>query len=65
VNFRNRICAVAVRSDHRRRRIGSAVMREFQQRLAERGCLKGNLHEVASNAQAVKFYETPGHRVEE
>jgi ribosomal protein S18 acetylase RimI-like enzyme len=59
------VYAVAVRSDHRRRGIGSALMRRIEAALAERGCLKVNLQAVASNLGAVAFYETLGYSVEE
>jgi hypothetical protein len=57
--------AVAVHSDCRRRRIGGGLIRQMEHALAERGCLKVNLQVVASNAEAVKFYETLGYEVEE
>jgi ribosomal protein S18 acetylase RimI-like enzyme len=59
------IYAVAVRSDHRRRRIGRTLVREIEQRLEERGCLKVNLQVVTSNTEAVEFYQTLGYGVEE
>lgn len=57
--------SVAVRSDCRRRQIGSALIRQMEQALIARGCLKVNLQVVATNADAVKFYETLGYGVEE
>ena len=59
------VYAVAVRADHRRRGVGSALMRRIEAALAERGCLKVNLQVVASNLGAVAFYETLGYSVEE
>jgi ribosomal protein S18 acetylase RimI-like enzyme len=59
------VYAVAVRSDHRHRGVGSALMRRIEAALAERGCLKVNLQVVASNLGAVAFYETLGYSVEE
>lgn len=59
------IYAVAVWPDHRRKGVGSALLRRVEEALAERGCLKVNLQVVASNPGAVKFYETLGYRVEE
>lgn len=59
------VYAVAVCRDHRRKRVGSALLRRVDEALAERGCLKVNLQVVASNLGAVKFYETLGYRVEE
>lgn len=59
------IYAVAVCPDHRRKGVGSALLRHVEEALAERGCLKANLQVVASNLGAVKFYETLGYSVEE
>ncbi len=57
--------AVAVHADFRRQGIGGALIRRMEQALVRRGCLKVNLQVVASNSQAVAFYETLGYRVEE
>lgn len=59
------VYAVAVRADHRRRGVASALMRRVEAALAERGCLKVNLQVMASNHAAVAFYETLGYSVEE
>lgn len=59
------VYAVAVCPDHRRKGVGSALLRRVEEALAERGCLKVNLQVVASNLGAVKFYEILGYRVEE
>jgi ribosomal protein S18 acetylase RimI-like enzyme len=59
------VYAVAVHSEHRRRGIGSALIRRIEAALAERGCLKVNLQVLASNPGAVTFYENLGYSVEE
>jgi len=59
------IYAVAVRSDHRRRHIGSTLIRQMEKQLVAQGCLKVNLQVVASNTEAVRFYETLGYSIEE
>jgi ribosomal protein S18 acetylase RimI-like enzyme len=59
------IYAVAVRPDHRRRGVGSALLRHLEAALIERGCLKVNLQVRASNAGVVPFYERLGFKVEE
>jgi ribosomal protein S18 acetylase RimI-like enzyme len=59
------VYAVAVRDDHRRQGVGSALMRRIEEALTDRGCLKVNLQVVASNLGAVAFYETLGYSVEE
>lgn len=59
------VYAVAVHTDHRRRGVGSALMRRVEAALADRGCLKVNLQVMASNPGAVAFYEKLGYSVEE
>ncbi|MCP4246076.1 MAG: GNAT family acetyltransferase [bacterium] len=55
---------VAVSPDHRRRGIGSALMRRVEQLLADRGCPKLNLQVRAGNDEVVAFYESLGYQVE-
>src|SRR5262245_19876737 len=52
------IYSVAVAPAHRRRRIGSALVRLLEAALVERGCLKVNLQVRASNTGVVAFYES-------
>ncbi len=59
------IYSVAVGAAHRRRGVGSALVRHLEAALAERGCLKVNLQVRASNAAVVAFYESLGYGVEE
>lgn len=59
------VYAVAVRSDHRRQGVGTALMRGIEAALAERGCLKVNLQVMTLNVGAVAFYESLGFGVEE
>jgi ribosomal protein S18 acetylase RimI-like enzyme len=59
------VYSVAVRATHRRRGVGSALVRHLEAALAERGCLKVNLQVRASNAGVVAFYEDLGYGVEE
>jgi ribosomal protein S18 acetylase RimI-like enzyme len=59
------IYAVAVAPEHRRRGIGSALLRRIEALLKERGCLNVNLQVLASNPGAVAFYETLGFCIEE
>lgn len=40
-------------------------VRQMEHSLAELGCLKVNLQVVASNPDAVKFYQTLGYDVEQ
>lgn len=59
------IYSVAVSSEHRRRGVGAAIIRQVETALVERGCLKINLQVLPSNPEAVAFYETLGYAVEE
>src|SRR5580698_10756069 len=56
---------VAVRSDMRRRGIGSALVRRVESALVLLGCPKINLQVLASNAAVVAFYRRLGYGVEE
>jgi hypothetical protein len=57
--------SLAVDSRHRRRGIGTALVRWMETALIERGCLKVNLQILASNAEVTAFYENLGFCVEE
>jgi ribosomal protein S18 acetylase RimI-like enzyme len=59
------VYALAVKPEHRRRGIGTALVRRLEKALAERGCLKVNLQVRASNAGVVAFYSKLGYAVEE
>jgi ribosomal protein S18 acetylase RimI-like enzyme len=59
------VYSLAVSEAHRRRGIGSALIRRLEVALTERGCLKVNLQVRASNAGAVAFYEVLGYGIEE
>lgn len=56
---------VAVDPGFRRHGVGSALMREAEQRLVALGCPKLNLQVRGDNAGVVPFYESLGYRVEE
>lgn len=59
------VYSVAVAASLRRRGIASALLREIEAKLRERGCMKVNLQIVSSNAEVVALYESLGFRVEE
>lgn len=59
------VYSVAVRAQHRRGGVGTALVRQLEAALAERGCLKVNLQVRTSNAAVVAFYEKLGYSVEE
>jgi len=59
------VYSLAVRADHQRRGVGTALVRRLEGMLAERGCLKVNLQVRSTNAAVVAFYEKLGFRVEE
>lgn len=56
---------VVVSPQHRRQRIGTALMREVERRLARLGCPKVNLQVRASNHEVVAFYQRLGYAVED
>src|SRR3984885_3330575 len=57
--------ALAILNSHRRRGIGSALVRDAEERLRSIGCRKINLQVRVSNAAIVKFYERHGYMTEE
>lgn len=57
--------SVAVRLSHRRRGVGTALIRHVEAAMAERGCPKVNLQVLPTNAEVVAFYEQLGYAVEE
>jgi ribosomal protein S18 acetylase RimI-like enzyme len=59
------VYSVAVKPQHRRRGIGSTLLRRLEAALRERGCLKVNLQVRSSNAEVIAFYEKLGFGVEE
>lgn len=59
------VYSVAVRSEHRRAGIGTALVNRLERALADRGCLKVNLQVRASSSAVVGFYERLGYAVEE
>ena len=59
------VYSVAVSEAHRRRGVGSALVRHVEAVLKKRGCLKVNLQVRVSNAGVVAFYEGLGYAVEE
>jgi ribosomal protein S18 acetylase RimI-like enzyme len=59
------IYSMAVDLDARRQGIGSALMRHVEAALRARGCAKINLQVIASNADAVRFYQQAGYTIEE
>jgi ribosomal protein S18 acetylase RimI-like enzyme len=56
---------VAVSPRHRRRGIGTALMRAAEERLVEMYCLKLNLQVRGGNSGAVRFYEGLGYAIED
>ncbi|MGK2963980.1 MAG: tRNA (guanosine(37)-N1)-methyltransferase TrmD [Tepidiformaceae bacterium] len=53
---RGRLYHLAVAEPERGRGIGSALMLEIEDRLAERGCLRAHIHVAAGNDAAERFY---------
>lgn len=56
---------VAVSPHHQRKRIGSALLKEAEARLAKAGCTKTNLQIRAGNEAVAAFYRAHGYEVEE
>jgi ribosomal protein S18 acetylase RimI-like enzyme len=56
---------VAVSGEHRRRGVGSALMKRVEEALAALGCGKLNLQVRASNDAVVAFYRALGYEVED
>lgn len=56
---------LGVAPEHRRAGVGRALMRRAESLLTRFGCPKLNLQVLATNPEAVGFYERLGYRVEE
>jgi ribosomal protein S18 acetylase RimI-like enzyme len=56
---------LAVLAEHRRRGVGTALMRRAEQDLAALGCVKLNLQVRGSNAAVVDFYLALGYEIED
>ena len=59
------VYSVGVCPDHRRRGIGTALMRRVESDLARIGCPKLNLQVRGTNVEAVGFYESLGYATED
>jgi ribosomal protein S18 acetylase RimI-like enzyme len=57
--------AVAVLKSHRRRGVGTQLVREAERLLETLGCDKVNLQIRSANAQATQFYAGLGYRIED
>ena len=57
--------AVAVLQSHQRQGIGTALVREAENRLAAMGCTKINLQVRSSIIAVISFYQSLGYEVEE
>lgn len=65
--FEGRVCrilSIAVISEARRRRLGSAMMREAERIAAARGCVVVRLEVSTRNVGAVEFYRRLGYEVD-
>ena len=56
---------LAVKPEHRRHGIGTALMRRVEEELARMGCPKLNLQVRVSNGEVVAFYKRLGYDVEQ
>jgi ribosomal protein S18 acetylase RimI-like enzyme len=56
---------VVVSPRRRRQGIGTALMKQVEEELAQLGCPKINLQVRASNEEVVRFYKSLGYEVEE
>jgi len=59
------VYAVGVSPKHRRKGIGSQLMRRVEEGLRAMGCPKLNLQVRGANADAARFYESLGYSVED
>jgi len=59
------VYSVAVSTEHRRRGIGTALMRRVERDLAGVGCPKLNLQVRGANREVVRFYESLGYLTED
>lgn len=57
--------SLAVAPTHRRRGVGTALLKHAEAALAARGCLKLNLQVLASSADAPAFYAAHGYRADD
>ena len=55
---------VSVRPSHRKRGVGTLLVRHAERALAATGCLKINLQTIEGNAALIPFYEALGYRSE-
>ncbi|MCR9180891.1 MAG: GNAT family acetyltransferase [Erythrobacteraceae bacterium] len=56
---------VAVKPEHQRKGVGSALLQEAEARLSKAGCTKANLQIRAGNEAVAAFYRTHGYEVED
>lgn len=59
------IYSMAVRPSHRRRGIGTLLIKEMESRLRELGCLKVNLQVRKTNQEVIAFYQSLGFKIED
>ena len=59
------VYSMAVSSGHRRRGIGTALMRRVERDLAAAGCPKLNLQVRGANREVIRFYESLGYVTED
>ena len=50
---------------YRKKGLGQQIMQALEERLLERGCPKLNLQVLATNTEAMKFYERTGYKRDE
>ena len=64
---RGMIYHLAVHKDFRGQRIGAMLLKEVEQRLQTKGCLKCLMHVLDDNTEAIEFYKNQGwhHAVED
>jgi ribosomal protein S18 acetylase RimI-like enzyme len=59
---RGMIYHLAVRKDLRGQGIGAKLLKEVEQRLQAKGCLKCLMHVLDDNTEAIQFYKNQGWR---
>ena len=59
------IYSLSVDNNHRKKGVGSTLLKYLENELKKRGCIKINLQILVSNEGVVEFYNKNGYKIEE